>query len=60
MSLGLLRWCAMRDQEPAPSGPSPGSAYCTQVLESVLFRASLVCPCIPGVTKRSLGHRELG
>ena len=29
VSLALLRWCAMRDQEPAPSGPWSGSAYWT-------------------------------
>ena len=59
VSLPLLRWCAMRDQKPAPSGPWSGSAYWTQVSEPVLLRASPVCPSIPRPAKRRLGLREL-
>ena len=46
VSLAPPRWCAMRDQDPAPSGPWSGSAYWTQVSEPVLLRASPVWPCI--------------
>ena len=60
VNLALPGWCAMRDQEPAPSGPWSGSAYWTHVSEPVLLRASPVCPCIPGPAKRRLGLRELG
>ena len=58
--LVLPRWCVMRDQEPAPSGPWSGSAYWTQVSEPVLLRASQVCPRILRPAKRRLGLRELG
>ena len=60
VSLALSRWCAMPDQEPAPSGPWSGSACWTQVSENVLLRANPVCTCIPGPAKRRLGLRELG
>ena len=60
VSRALPRWCVLRDQEPAPSGPWSGSAYWTQVSEPVLLRASPVCPCIPGPAKRRLGLKELG
>ena len=55
VSLALPRWCVMRDQEPASSGPWSGSAYWTQVSKPVLLRASPVRPCIPGPAKRRLG-----
>ena len=59
VSLALPRLCPMRDQEPAPSIPWSRSAYWTQVLESVLPRASPVRPCIPGPVKRRLSLRDL-
>ena len=59
VSLALPRWCAMQDQEPAPSGPWSGRAYRTQVAEPVLLPASPTCSCIPGPAKRSFGLREL-
>ena len=58
--LALSRWCAMRDQEPALSGPWSGSAYWTQMFLSVMPRASLAHPCLPGPAEWRLGFRELG
>ena len=60
VSLALPKGCAMRNQEPAPSGPWSGSACWTQVSEPVLHRVSPVCPWIPGPAKRKLDFRELG
>ena len=59
ISLVLPRWRAMRDQEPAPSGPCSGRAYWTQTY-SVLPWASPVSSWIPGPAKRRLGLRKLG
>ena len=60
VSMILPRWCAMRHQEPALSGPWSGSAYWTQTSESVLPRASLVRSCFPGPAKRRLGLKDCG